>query len=170
MLRDPKNSCSIDIDPVERVVFKLRRHFRRDSLDRLPSVAEFRCDLTSSIRDFRRAALIEVFIRVFDSIHPGSCRQDHASAPLSRLRPRLLPPAPSHSNPRIPSANCHQHRAGCSRWVPDAPGLLSGMGWLSLQRSERRGESVNGESAGAKAALNAGMHALTSSGSAVDDG
>ena len=36
------------------------------------------------------------------------------------------------------------------------------MGWLSLQRSERRGESVNGESAGAKAALNVGMHALTS--------
>ena len=67
----------------------------------------------------------------------------HASAPLPRLRPRLLSPAPSRPGPANPCTNSPPAPGRELGAATATRGLLTGAGWLSLQRSERGGKSVN---------------------------
>ena len=67
----------------------------------------------------------------------------HASAPLPRLRPRLLSPPPSRPGPANPCTNSPPAPGRELGADTAARGLLTGAGWLSLQRSERGGKSVN---------------------------
>ena len=70
---------------------------------------------------------------VFESIPRGSCRQDHASATLPRLRPRLLSPSRPQHEPRrqLPSAPGRVLRVGTC--PPRRRSVLCSLGYLAAR-------------------------------------
>ena len=80
---------------------------------------------------------------LIESIPRGSCRRGSRFGPLTPTSPAPALPAPSRPNPANPCTNSPPAPGRELGADTAARGLLTGAGWLSLQRSERGGKSVN---------------------------
>ena len=80
---------------------------------------------------------------LIESIPRGSCRHGSRFGPLTPTSPAPALPAPSRPGPANPCTNSPPAPGRELGADTAARGLLTGAGWLSLQRSERGGKSVN---------------------------